>query len=142
MRMRPPIVIGSAVCVAAGFFFLFVAENHSDDDPAAAYSETAINRVKATIRDPNAKFENVLFHPMAGPGPDGRSYVCGYAKSSTDKNAKAQRFIYYFGLDTVSIIDQLRDSDHGASAALLCNAAPLALDKFDLSEDRVSLKTK
>jgi hypothetical protein len=128
------------VVCAAAVFFLFLAED-PDDNPASGYQETAINRVRATMRDPNAKIENVVFHPVPGPGPEGRSYACGYARPSTDNNVRSERFIYYFGLDTVSFIEQLRDRDHIASAASLCNSAALPLDRFDLSDGKMSLKT-
>jgi hypothetical protein len=76
--MRAPIAIGGlAVCAAA-------------DDPVSPYQETAVNRVRATMRDSNAKIENVVFHPVPGPGLEGRSYVCGYARSSTDNNARSE----------------------------------------------------
>jgi hypothetical protein len=138
--MRAPIAIGGLAICAAAVLFLFLADD-PDDDPASPYQETAVNRVRATMRDSNAKIENVVFHPVPGPGPEGRSYVCGYARSSTDNNARSERFIYYFGLDTVLFIEQLRDPDHMASAASLCNSAPLSLDRFDLSDGKMILKT-
>jgi len=139
--MRAPIAIGAAMCAAVTVLFIVFAEENSDDNPANPYLETARTRVKATMRDSNAKIEDVVFHPVPGPGPAGRSYACGYARPSTGDNARSERFIYYFGPDTVLFIEQLRDRDHGASAISLCNSAPIALDRFDFSDDKMSLKT-
>jgi hypothetical protein len=139
--MKAPIAIGVSLCVAAGVLFLLFAEDNPDASPAAPYLETAVSRVRATMRDNDAKIENVVFHPVPGPGPIGRSYACGYARSSTATNARSERFIYHFGPDTVSFIEQLRDGDHRANAVSLCNLAPLPLESFDLSDDRNSLKT-
>ncbi len=113
--MRAPIAIGAAMCAAVSVLFIVFAEENSDDNPANPYLETARTRVKATMRDSNAKIEDVVFHPVPGPGPAGRSYACGYARPSTGDNARSERFIYYFGPDTVLFIEQLRDRDHGAS---------------------------
>jgi hypothetical protein len=92
----------------------------ADDALVRTYQELAVVRVKMTMRDVNAMTENVLFHPMPGDGPDGRSYVCGYVKPSRDLYAPPQRFIYYFHLDTVAFISQLGDRELAASTNRLC----------------------
>jgi hypothetical protein len=139
--MKAPIAIGVAICAAAGVLLLVFEQDGPDISPAAAYLETAASRVRETMRDNDAKIENAVFHPIPGPGPTGRSYACGYARSSTANNARSERFIYHFGPNTVSFVEQIRDGDQRANAVSLCNSAALPLDKFDLSDDRISLKT-
>src|SRR6478609_499441 len=104
-----------------------------DEQIVRLSQELAVNRVKMTMRDLDAKTENVLFHPMPGDGPNGRSFVCGYVRPSRDLYAPPQRFIYYFDLDTVSIIGQLRDRELVASTNEICNSPPLHFDEFDTS---------
>jgi hypothetical protein len=133
--MKPAIGIALIVCAVLLFWLA------DSPDEASPYQETTINRVREAMRDPDAKIENVIVHHLPGEGPHGLSYACGFAIPSRDINAPPKRFIYYFGHDTVSFIEQLRDSDLMANARSLCDAAPLPFDRFDTSDGKMRLKT-
>jgi hypothetical protein len=133
--MKPAIAIALIVCAALLYWLA------DSPDEASPYQETAISRVRETMRDPDAKIENVIVHPLPGEGPHGLSFACGDATPSRDINAPPKRFIYYFGPDSVSFIEQLRDSALIANATSSCNSVPLPFDSFDMSGDKMRLKT-
>jgi len=136
-----PIAAILFVGVAASAFLLsWVFTETTDDRLVRLYQELAINRVKMTMRDSNAKTENVVFHPVPGDGPEGRSYVCGSVRPSMDVHARPERFIYYFGRDTVSFFGQLPDRDLVESTTRLCNSVPISFGRFDTSGGKMSLK--
>jgi hypothetical protein len=133
--MKPIVAIIFLACVA---FLIWWFEN---SDEVNSYNETAINRVRETMRDPDAKIENVVFHPVPGPGPGGHSYACGSATSSTAISALSRRFIYYIGANTVSFMEEIRNPDQLANTNALCNSAPTPIDQFDTSNGKMRLKT-
>jgi hypothetical protein len=111
----------------------------ADENLVRLYQELATNRIKMTLRDVNAKTENVVFHPMPGEGPEGNSYACGYVRPSTDAYAKPERFIYHFDLDKAMLF---RGLDHGQIEQLseICNSAPAPLELFTFSNGKLSLR--
>jgi hypothetical protein len=111
-----------------------------DGNLVRLYQELAANGIKRTLRDVNAKTENVIFHPMPGEGREGHSYACGYVRPSTDAYAKPQRFIYHFDLDKAMLF---RGLDRGQIEQLseICNSAPAPLELFTFSDGKLSLRT-
>jgi hypothetical protein len=105
------------------------------------YQELAANGIKRTLRDDNAKTEDVVFHPMPGEGREGHSYACGYVRPSTDAYAKPQRFIYHFDLDKAMLF---RSLDHGQIEQLseICNSAPAPLELFTFAGGKLTIRAK
>jgi hypothetical protein len=112
-----------------------------DENLVRLYQELAANGIKRTLRDDNAKTENVIFHPMPGEGREGHSYACGYVRPSTDAYAKPQRFIHYFDLDKALLF---RSLDRGQIEQLseICNSAPAPLELFTFADGKMSLRAK
>jgi len=136
---RAPPAIGIAIIVCAAVLYWLT----DSPDEASPYlsQDTVVDRVRETMRDPDAKIENVVVHPLSGEGQHGLSFACGDATPSRDINAPPKRFIYYFGPNSVSFIEQLRDSALIANATSSCNSVPLPFDSFDMSGGKMRLKT-
>jgi hypothetical protein len=114
---------------------------NADENLLRLYQELAANGIKRTLRDDNAKTENVVFHPMPGEGREGHSYACGYVRPSTDAYAKPQRFIYHFDLDKAMIF---RSLDRGQIERLseICNSAPAPLELFTFADGKLTTRAK
>jgi hypothetical protein len=133
--------------VATAFASLFIAGllfgcgKSPDEMIANASAEVAAVSIKMTLHDVNAKTENVIFHPMAGDGPNGRSYVCGYVKPSTDLYGQPERFIYYFEMDKAFLF---KSFDRGQIEQLtaICNSAPFPTELFTFADGKLSLRAK
>jgi hypothetical protein len=110
-----------------------------DENLVRLYQELAANGIKRTLRDDNAKTENVIFRPMPGDGREGHSYACGYVRPSTDVYAKPQRFIYHFDLDKAMLF---RGLDRGQIEQLseICNSAPAPLELFTFADGKLTIK--
>ena len=77
------VVIVFAVIVFAVFIATFMnGSSITDNLIVHASTNLAEIRVKTALHDVDATFENVVFHPLRGPGKEGNSYACGFVRPS------------------------------------------------------------
>jgi hypothetical protein len=109
-----------------------------DDMYTSSHTMLAKVQVKIALHDAGAEFENVVFHPAPGAGREGRSYACGYVRTSYNSRAAPRRFVFRF--DTSEAVIQGSNAQLDFIIRDLCDQAPLPLALLVTGPDSISLK--
>lgn len=89
-------------------------------------------KVKINLRDPDARFEKVVVHPMPGPGRTGLTYTCGIVRPSYSVSGVPRRFVFHHSREEVIWFGQNPRLD--ALSNDICEKAPLPMAAIETGE--------